>query len=262
MSDKKQVIVITGATSGIGLSTALLLVKEGFTVYGVARKARELPFPCISCDVTDAAAFSSALAAVYEKEGRIDALINNAGMGISGAAEYISEADSQRLFAVNTLAALSSARAAIPYLKETQGKLLFTSSVAAVIPIPFQAAYSSSKAAINYYALSLREEIKPFKIKVSVVMPGDTKTGFTDARVKTETEEGYASRVSKSVGRMEKDERGGKDPATVARVFLKLLKSKNPPPLVTVGFGYKLIVFLKRLLPQRLIQWVVSKLYA
>ena len=110
--------------------------------------------------------------------------------------------------------------------------------------------------------MALSNELRSQKIKVCCVRPGDTKTGFTQNRLKTDVEnEIYGDKITKSVKKMEKDEQNGKSPITVAKVVYKVLKRKNPPPNVTVGFGYKFLCLLAKLLPTRFVNFIVGKLY-
>lgn len=260
---KKQVIVITGASSGIGLAAAELFAKKGNTVYGIAKDACQSSLFCsYLCDVTDRTAMEQVLQDVYQKEGRIDVLVNNAGMGISGAIEYLTEQDFDKIFGVNVKGVVLTSSLSIPYLRETKGKIINTSSVASVVPIPYQACYSATKSAIESFSFALAQELKPQGIKVSCVRPGDTKTGFTQNRVKTEVEnEVYGKKITNSVKKMERDETHGKSPVTVAKVMYKIAKRKNPPPVCTVGFGYKCICVLAKFLPQRFLNFIVGKLY-
>lgn len=257
----KKIVVITGASSGIGLSAAEYFTKNGHKVYGLSRRKASGNFESVECDVTNPQRVEDALSYIYNKEGRIDCFINNAGMGISGAAEYIPDEKTEKIFNLNVEAYFACAKRVIPYLKQSRGTLINTSSVAAVIPIPYQTAYSASKAAINLFTQALRLEVAPFGIKVCAVMPGDTCTGFTDAREKTETDVGYENSLNKSVGKMEKDERHGKSPLSVAKVMYKLALKKNPPALKTVGFSYKCVVLLSKILPNRLMLFIVKKMY-
>lgn len=260
-SQSGKVVVITGASSGIGRAAAVYFTQKGCKVYGFSRRTVDDVFESISCDVTDADAVACALETVYKNEGRIDCFFNNAGMGISGAVEYISKEENDKLFRLNLLAAMNCAKQALPYLKQSKGTLINTSSIAAVVPIPYQTAYSASKAAINSFTMALRLEVKGSGVRVCAVMPGDTKTGFTDARLKTQTDGGYGDKVRKSVERMERDERNGKNPVSVAKVAYKLFCRKNPPALVSVGFSYKAVSLLAKILPNRLMLYIVGKLY-
>lgn len=261
--DVKKVAIVTGASSGIGKATAEYLSERGWLVYGIARREiNSEKFIGVRCDVADSQAVSLAFKEIFEKEGRIDALVNNAGMGISGAVEYIDEQKTKNLYELNLLALCETCKIALPYLKQSRGIILNTSSVAAVIPIPFQAAYSASKAAVNCWTAALRLEVQPFGVRVCAVMPGDTRTGFTDARDKSEFSSGYGDRLNRSVKKMEKDERGGKPPESVAKVVCKLLGKKNPPLLTAVGWEYKAVVFFKKILPERFVLFLIKKLYA
>ncbi len=256
-------IIITGASSGIGLVTARRLASEGHKVFGLSRrKLNDEPFTSISCDITDYAQVKKVLKEINDEVHHIDALINNAGMGISGAAEYATEEDIKRIFDVNLLALINACKEITPYLKKNGGgKIINVSSVAAVIPIPFQAYYSASKAAVLSFSYALRIELKSFNIDVSAVLPGDTKTGFTTARIKNQSGDDYNGRIQKSVSKMEKDEQQGMSPESVSKVINKILNKKHPPACKAIGFGYKAITLLSKILPTRLTLFIVKKLY-
>ena len=259
----KQVVIITGASSGIGLETANFFADKGYTVYGISLNEFSHPkFAHFSANVCDRAKMSQIFEEIYQKEGQIDIVINNAGIGISGAIEYVTEKDLDAIFNVNIKAVIMTSAIALPYLRKSKGKIINTSSVAAPISIPFQACYSATKSAIESFSLALCNEVKPFGVKVSCVRPGDTKTGFTGARVKTEVvNDVYGNRIKKSVEKMEKDEQHGAKPISVSKLMYKVAKRKNPPLVCTVGFGYKLICLLCKVLPTRLVNYIVSKLY-
>lgn len=256
----KNVIVITGASSGIGYKTGEYLVKKGYKVYGLSRTERPgAPFPFIKCDVTDKEEVRKAFGEIKEE---IYAVINNAGIGISGPVEYESKENIQKIIDVNILGAVNVSQIAIPYLRKTKGRIINIGSVAQDFTIPFQTFYSITKAAINALTEGLRAELRPFGIKATTVLPGDTKSSFTVNRIKQDVHDDvYKNRVEVSLNRMEKDEQKGKDPITVARVVARVLKRKNPPLKVTVGFSYKLLVFLKRLLPVKTVNNIVYRLY-
>lgn len=256
-----KTIVITGASSGIGKKTGEYLATKGYKVYGMSRTIGTSPsITYLPCDVTKKDQVQACFASIRED---IDAVLNNAGMGISGAVEYQSEEDIRRIIDVNVLGTVNVCQTAIPYLRKTKGSIINIGSVAGELSIPFQIFYSMTKAAVESLSEGLRMELKPFGIRVTCVLPGDTKTSFTDHRKKTETvNDLYHNRIEKSIHKMEIDEQKGKDPITVAKVIYKVLKKKNPPVRVTVGVEYKILVFLKRLLPLRLVNYILYKMYA
>ena len=260
----KKVALVTGASSGIGLAVSGQLLALGYTVYGLSRRGTSavgiLP---ITAEVTDEEAVKAAVASVFEKEGRIDLLINNAGMGISGPVEFTEAEDMKRIMEVNFYGQVYCAKAVLPYMREQgSGRIVCTSSVAAPIAIPYQSFYSCSKAAVSAMALALRNEVKSFGIEVCAVMPGDAKTGFTDARKKESKGNDVYTHNESAVAAMEKDERGGMTPDDVAAVIVKAATVKNPKPLFTAGAKYKVFVVLFKLLPYRLAYWIVGKMYS
>lgn len=256
---KEKTIVITGASSGIGLATGKYLAARGYKVYGLSRRAAEnSPINFISCDVTDRAQVAAAFAQI---EGDIHAVINNAGVGIGGPVEYATPEDIKKIIDVNIIGVVNVCQAAIPRLRETRGKIINIGSVAGDLIIPFQIFYSLTKAAVHALTQGLAMELKPFGIKVTTVLPGDTKTSFTANRVTNEGDAIYKDRVEKSIAKMEKDEQEGKDPVTVAKTIHRVLKRRNPPLKVTVGFEYKTLVFLNRLLPQKFVNAIIYRMY-
>ena len=259
----EKVIIVTGASSGIGLATARRLARQGNKVYGIARrKFTDETFECLCADVNDLDAIETILKTVREKEGRIDALVNNAGFGIAGAVEYATPDKIQAIFDTNLTSLVKISSVAIKYLKETKGNLINIGSVAGILPIPFQACYSATKAAVLNFSLALDGEVRRFGVKVTTILPGDTKTGFTAARIVEGGEADYGGRIGKSVRRMEKDEQNGKSPDTVARAVQRAIKKRRPPLKITVGGQYKLFVGLGKLLPTRLVNYILRKMYA
>ncbi len=259
----KKVVIITGASSGIGLETAKYFSKNGFTVYGISRKEyKTTEFNHVVGDVTNESRMAEIFEEIFQKENQIDVLVNNAGIGISGAIEYATKQDVSNLFNVNVTAVINICSLAIKYLRLSKGKIINISSVAGVVPIPFQACYSASKSAIENFSMALANEVRPQNIKVVCVRPGDTKTGFTNARIKTEVvDDVYKDRIKKSVSKMEHDEQNGASPLKVAKVVYKVANKKNPPVAVTVGFGYKCICLLIKLLPAKFVNYILYKMY-
>lgn len=256
-----KVVVITGATSGIGTAAAELFRARGARVVCVARRKSPV-FDSVCADVTDAEQVTRAFGEILEKYGRIDVLVNNAGGGISGSAEDTAPEDAERLFALNFFGALNTVRAVLPHMRsQGGGTIVNISSVAAEFAIPFQSFYSASKAALSSLTAALRNEAAPFGVKVSAVLPGDVKTNFTAARRKFASNPAYGDHAERAVAAMERDERGGMPPEKVAKAIVAVAQRKNPPVKKTVGFKYKLFVALARILPSRLVSYILGKMY-
>ena len=259
-----KVVIITGGTSGIGLATARLLRKAGCRVYEFSRRpVPEDPWHT-AVDVTDAAEVKAAVDAVFRREGRIDILINNAGFGISGAMEFTDPADAHRLMEVNLFGMDNAIRAVLPHMRRAgSGRIVNISSVAGVFAIPFQAWYSISKAAVRSLTMALYNEVAPFGIEVTSVMPGDIHTGFTAARKKSSAgDEAYGGRISASVAKMERDEQNGMRPEDAAKTIVKVaLKKGRVKPYYAIGLSYKCLVLLDSLLPCRAVRWLLYQLY-
>ena len=256
----KKICVITGGSSGIGKSAALFMLKNGYSVYEFSRRESNTPDIChISVDVTDSSAVKNAVSEVFSKEGRIDVLINCAGFGISGAAEFTDIESAKKQFDVNFFGAVRVCNEVIPIMREQKsGKIVNVGSVAGVISIPFQSFYSASKAALLSYTEALANELRPFGISAVCILPGDIKTGFTSARKK----EIYSGRISRSVSVMEKDEGNGMNADSVGRYIAKIASSKSRKPVKTIGVKYKLFIFLTKILPAAAVNKIVGKIYA
>lgn len=255
--------IVTGGTSGIGRSAAQALARAGYAVYTLSRRGRGPDgMTHLAVDVTDEAAIEAAVARVISEQGRLDLVVNCAGFGISGAVEFTRTEDAKRLFDVNFFGMVRINRAALPHLRSSRGQIINISSVAAPVAIPFQTYYSCSKAAVNAYTLALANEVKPFGIRVCAVMPGDIRTGFTEAREKEQQGDAlYGGRISKSVCRMEHDEQTGMPPEAVGRLVCRLAQKKRIKSLYSVGFGYQVICALVKLLPSQVTNYLVYLLY-
>lgn len=261
--NEKLVAVITGGSSGIGKATAQYLSEKGFIVYEFSRSGQDTKFVAhITCDVTKEESVAAAVKETVDKAKKIDLLINNAGFGISGAIEDTEIIDAKKQFDVNFFGMAMVTKYALPYLRESKGQIINLSSVAGILSIPFQCFYSASKAAINSYSLALKNEVRPFKVRVSAIMPGDIKTSFTQNREKESKQSVYTKRVESSVKCMEKDETNGMSPQFIAKNIYKLTKKKNPKVIYTAGIKYKLFSFLSKILPERLISYIIYQMYA
>ena len=262
-----EIVLLTGGSSGIGAAAARMLAEAGMTVYPASRSGRapqhERIIPLVM-DVNDQTAVVLAVNRILQEQGRLDAVVCNAGNGIAGAAEDTSIEEIRYQFETCFYGAVRVIDACLPeFRRQGQGRILTVSSVAAFIPIPYQAFYSSAKAALLMYTKALSLEVKPFGIQCCSILPGDTKTGFTGARKYTaRAKEGaYAETMARSVAKMEKDEQNGMSPDVIARAILRQLKRRRMRLHVTPRLDYKAIEILSRLLPERLVMWIVSLLY-
>lgn len=256
----QKTAVVTGGSSGIGRETVKLLAEKGYKVYELSRSGSGGNGAThITADMTDEASVRAAFSAISEQ--RIDLLVCNAGMGISGAVDYTRIDDARYLFNVNFFGAALAVSAARPRL--SGGRIIMLSSVAGLLPIPFQAYYSASKAAINAMVLCLRNELRRFDISVLAIMPGDVSTGFTAARKKSEQGDAeYGGSIKRSVGGMEKDEQNGMTPERLAAAIVRLAEKKRVRPFYSCGFKYKLFCALAKLLPRSLSNYIVGKMYS
>ncbi len=265
MLKEKKVALVTGGSSGIGLAAVNALAEAGVTVYETSRRDIALENAVhLPGDVTDETAMARVVETVLDREGRLDILVCCAGFGISGAVEFTDLTAAKRQLEVNFFGVVNAVKASLPHMRSRKaGRIVVVSSVAGAIPIPFQTYYSVSKAALNAYVSALRNEVRPYGVTVTAVQPGDIATGFTDAREKSPAgDDVYEGRISRSVAGMERDERAGMRPETAGSYIRKMSLRRTVPPASTIGAGYKALVALSRLLPGRLVNWVVYLLYA
>lgn len=270
----KKVVLITGASSGIGKASAEYLYSKGFIVYGTTRNRSKVSngkpgddlIEMLYMDVNNQESVSKALSEVVLRSGKIDIVINNAGMGMAGSIEDSSYEDIKIQFDTNLFGAISVTNEALIYMRDQgNGLIINVGSVAGYIPIPYQGIYSATKAAMLSLTCSLRNEIKQFGLKACIVQPGDTKTKFTVNRKMTEKSLSgtpYESRMRHSIRVMEKDEKNGKDPISVAKTIYRVIKRKNPPVAVTVGFKYKIVSLLFKIVPTKLRESIIARIYA
>lgn len=260
-----KVVFVTGGSSGIGKAAAEVLRDMGCTVYeGSRRESEQADIVHLTLDVTDEASAVLAVNEVIAREGKIDVLINCAGSGISGAVEFTDSAEVKRQMDVNFMGTVHVTKAVLPHMRKAgEGRIVNISSVAAEFPIPFQAYYSASKAAVNAYSAALANEVRPFGITVTAVQLGDIKTGFTASRAKSVTgDDAYNGRISRSVAIMERDEENGMDPALAGRWISRIALRRKAKPVCTLGFSYQCLCFLGKFLPGSLINRLIGMIYA
>jgi len=264
----KQVIFITGASSGLGRAVAVLLASRGDVVYGTSRKPdqEEKDFRLIRMDIADDVSVNQAIETVIEREGRIDVLINNVGIGIGGAIESFTEEEAFVQMDTNFTGMTRVTRAVLPHMRQQRsGKIINLSSIGGLIGLPFQGFYSASKFAIEGYSEALTMEVRPWNIRVVVVNPGDFRTGFTASRLVTQKDQSgsvYQPAANKAIGIMARDEQSGCDPVLLATTMCKIVRKKNPKYRYIIGrFDQRLIARIRHLLPPRLVRRIISSHY-
>ena len=252
---EQQVIIITGASSGFGKATAELLATKGHTVYGLCR--RHVPavgnIKYCQCDVRNREQIASVVADIVDEQGRVDVLVNNAGMGIGGALELATEEEIDLQMGTNFMGCVNMCQAVLPYMRKARkGKIINLSSIGGVMGLPYQGFYSASKFAIEGFSEALSAEVRGFGIKVSMVEPGDFATGFTGSRKNSQAtmdDPDYGPIFRRSLAIIEKEENGGLKPEVLARRIAKMVEQKNPPlRKVVANLEQKLSVVIKRVL--------------
>ena len=254
-------ILVTGASSGIGRAAAEAFAQAGYTVFAASRHCEETGGN-IKMDVTDEASVLR-VRDIIGARGGVGILLHCAGMGIAGAAEDTPEEAVRAQFEVNYFGVLRVDRVFLPMLRARGGGLvLIMSSVAGRVPLPYQSHYSATKYALDTYAESLAMEAGQFGVRVSVIEPGDTRTGFTQARrMAIPVGSPYARNCESAVARMARDEENGASPALAAKAALRLAGKTNPPVRVTIGLPYRVVMLLRRVLPARAFQSILGRMY-
>ena len=261
----QKVAIVTGGSSGIGKCTARELKRRGCVVYEFSRREmQEEGILHLTADITDEQQVKAAVDEVMAQQGRIDILVNNAGFGISGAVEMTQSSEAHSQLEVNLFGMDNVTRAVLPIMRrQKKGRILCMSSIAGIIPIPFQTWYSVSKSAVLSYVLALQNEVRPFGISVCAIMPGDISSGFTGARKKSAAgDDIYEGRISRSVAVREHDEETGMKPEDAGAFIAKYAMMEHSRPVVAMGLAYKAATALVTVLPRRASNWIVGKIYA
>jgi short-subunit dehydrogenase len=267
----KPVVLITGASSGLGRSAAKHLASQGCRVYGTSRGANHptpgaLPFypVIIPMDVRDDSSVKAAVDFVLEQEGRIDVTVNNAGLGLSGPVEETTIEEAKAQLETNFFGLHRVCRTVLPTMRrQRSGLIINIGSIGGRVAIPFQGFYSASKAAVALLTEALRMELRPFGVDVVLIEPGDFRTGFTANRLAVgQGGSVYAERCGKAVSVMEKDEQNGADPLELAILLSKIIESGKPGPRYMVGMtSQKLVARLKSILPASVFERIISSYY-
>ena len=255
-----QVILLSGVSSGFGRATTLMLGAAGHRVYGISRRALEDPeleaalAGHIRGDLCREETARQAVEAVLADQGRLDVLINNAGMGIGGALEDTDDAQLHRLMELNFFAMARMCRCALPAMRrQGRGKVINISSLGGLAGLPFQGAYSASKYAVEGYSEALRSEVRPFGVSVYLVEPGDFRTKFTASRQIVGEGSPYGPYCGRALERIERDETGGSRPEALAVLIQRLAEGNSGRFRHTAGgVGQRLLIRGRGLMGDRL----------
>jgi len=262
-----KVVFITGISSGFGRAMAIELTNNGHKVYGSIRSEVD-PIPKVNyvrMDVTDISSIEQAVKEIYDKEGHIDVLINNAGIGIGGPIELTSIRDAQYQMDVNFFGVFRVTQTVLPIMrKQKEGVIICISSIGGLMGIPFQGLYSASKFAIEGYCQSLSLELKPQDIRVVLVNPGDFSTNFTSNRKIVDNPDIKLTypQFHNTLSIITSDESNGPKPEILAKKIGKIVYKKRPAFRYVIASPLqKFSVSLKRLLPETLFAAILKKYY-
>ena len=260
---EQRVLLITGGSSGIGQATAQHFAQRGWRVFEMSRHGISTEgVTHLAGDVTSLPDCQQAVDAVVAQAGQLDVLICNAGMGISGSVEFAPDDLMHRQMEVNFFGAVHIIQSVLPHMRSRrQGRILVVSSMAALFGIPFQSFYSASKSALCGMTLALRNEVAPWNIRVGCLLPGDVKTGFTEARIKHQVGEEVYARLEQAISTMERDERGGQSAQRLERRLYRMATSYHLSAYNYEGLNYRLFAFLYKILPTSCLNWIVGKMY-
>jgi short-subunit dehydrogenase len=265
----KKVVLVTGVSTGFGKQTAKLLAEAGHVVYGTIRSEAEADknVNIIKLDITDVDALNRAIDNIVKKEGRIDVLINNAGMHIGGPIETTPEEYIKLQMDTNFLGMVRLSKLVLPHMRKAgSGLIINFSSIGGLIGLPFQGYYSACKFAIEGFSEAFRMEVKQFKIKVVVINPGDFRTNNSANRRKylarTDANDPYYQQYVNTLEKIEKDEAKGWEPEILAKKMVKIVESKSPRQRYIIGsFEQRLSVLLKRILPGSIFRAIIQDYY-
>ena len=263
-----KVVLVTGASSGIGKAIALFLSEKGYKVYGTSRKPKEnhnLPFTFIALDVLETPTIEKAVLTIVEKEGKLDVLVNNAGMGITGPIEDTPTDEMRKVFDTNLFGAIDVMKAVLPQMrKQKSGTIINVTSIAGYMGLPYRGMYSATKGALELVTESVRMEVKNFGINVVNVAPGDFATNIAAGRYHTPVFENsaYKKIYAENLALMDSHVDKGMDPIEMAKVIYKIINHKNPKVHYKVGgFMEKFSIVLKRVLPDKMYEKLLMNHY-
>jgi short-subunit dehydrogenase len=255
-------ILITGASRGIGAASASYLASKGYVVFGTSRtpekiKAKDPGVIYLRLDLNK----KESIEACAREAGEIDILINNAGQSQIGPAEEFPLTETQDLFQANLFGLMLLTQRVLPHMRRKgRGAIINIGSMAGEFALPFQSSYVASKYALAGYSRSLRQEVKGCGIKVVLIEPNDIKTSIKPV-IAVQAESAYIQETEIFMRSREKNMSSAHPPEVVARKIYSVLKKKHPKPAYAVGGMGPLLVFLKRLLPDKAVDKLVRKSY-
>ena len=266
---QNKVVLITGGSAGIGRSIGVFLESKGMTVYGTSRDTSRYSnftdFKLVDMDLRDVSTIQSAVDTIIEEEGRIDVLINNAGVGITGPLEEIPRAEMENHFAVNLFGQIEVIKAVLPHMRwNRSGLIINVTSIAGYMGLPFRSIYSASKASLEIISESLNMELKGFGVRVANLAPSEFATNIASGRYHAPVLEDspYAEVYQNNLDLMNQHIKGGKDPHMVARKVYSIIKTKNPKIHYKVGGWLQLLsIGIKRILPDKLFEKLIMNHY-
>ncbi|TVZ28581.1 hypothetical protein JM83_3715 [Gillisia sp. Hel_I_86] len=263
-----HVVLITGGSSGIGKSIGEFLMSKNFKVYGTSRNPNPdhtTSFPLITLDVTKNETIISAISELIAKEGKIDVLINNAGIGITGPIEETPEEEIKKAFDTNYFGPLNVTKAVLPHMREQGGGLVINiTSIAGYMGLPYRGIYSATKGALELTTEAFRMELKGFNVQMTNVAPGDFATNIAAGRYHAPVLEAspYKKAYKNTLDIMNKHVDEGKDPELMAKMIYKIINTPKPRGHYKVGEPLqKFSIALKRILPDKLYEKILLKHY-
>jgi NAD(P)-dependent dehydrogenase (short-subunit alcohol dehydrogenase family) len=263
-----KVVLITGGSSGIGKSVGEYLHHRGFIVYGTSRNPNRIEnsvFPLVVLDVRNAESIKNAVAQVIAKSGRLDILINNAGVGITGPLEEIPAEEIKNNFETNLFGPIEMMKAVLPQMRlQKSGLIINVTSIAGYMGLPYRSVYSASKGALELITEALRMETKSFGIHITNVAPGDFATNIAAGRYHAPLLYGSAYEIpyGNTLKTMDEHVDSGSNPNEMAEAVYAIIKNPNPNIHYKVGaFMQKFSIVLKRILPDKMYEKLLMNHY-
>ena len=263
-----KVVLITGGSSGIGKSIGAFLHQKGFVVYGTSRNPEKITnsiFPLVALDVRDKQSIVNCVAEVIQKSGRLDIVINNAGVGITGPIEEIPTEEIRNNFETNLFGPIEVMKAVLPQMREQKSGLIINiTSIAGYMGLPYRGIYSASKGALELITEALRMEVKSFGIQITNVAPGDFATNIAAGRYHAPVVKGSAYEVpyGNTLKEMDSHVDSGSNPNEMAEAIFTIIQTKNPKVHYKVGaFLQKFSIVLKRILPDTVYEKMLMNHY-